>query len=385
MVDIAWKNIKRRKIMSILIILGVTACIHLMVILLCMTIGRTKEMHKELSIYAGKIFIQASGPEGIGGEFPPFSSRISSSILQDVLKINHINSESTIPLLFVSVVPPSFPGAPPEVLAVGIPPGKEKIYTGDLEGIGELFFSISDEKAVILSSGAAKYYMKEKGDKISVGDNIIIGEELFVVKGVLKKQNIPTFDHMILIPLSYAQELFECRSSISCILVRAESKTEGMIDEVASTLKENFPNLVVITDKENVKHTNEILAEMRRFFGLIGGSVKATSVVMILVIMILAINARTKEIGTLRAIGATRRTILFTVIQESLILSLVAAVLGLIVSYLLMKFVYNNANYFNLQVVLEIIGTAVIIGVVGGLYPAIRAVKIHPLEAIRYK
>jgi len=118
---------------------------------------------------------------------------------------------------------------------------------------------------------------------------------------------------------------------------------------------------------------------------IVGGIVVANT-------MIMSIFERTREIGTLRALGWRRRRILGQILLESLLLCLVAAVLGSLFGVLLMgsiTMIPNVGSYLSATWNLQIFGsaflTAGVLGILGGLYPAWRASKLEPAEALRYE
>jgi putative ABC transport system permease protein len=117
---------------------------------------------------------------------------------------------------------------------------------------------------------------------------------------------------------------------------------------------------------------------------LIGG-------IIVIVTMMKAVSERTREIGVLRAIGWTQRRILGMIIGEALVLSLIAIVVGLllavgIVELISLTHLLRGINpSFSLLLILKGIGVALFLGIIGGIYPAYRASRLSPTEALRYE
>ena len=128
-----------------------------------------------------------------------------------------------------------------------------------------------------------------------------------------------------------------------------------------------------------------MIAVIRMLAMLVGGIVVANT-------MIMSIFERTREIGTLRAVGWRARRILGQILQESLYLCFVAAALGALLGVLLLTALAQLpvASQFlsplwNWQTFALAFALALSLGAIGGLYPAWRASKLRPVEALRYE
>lgn len=387
MIDIAWKNMWMRKSRTILTITGVAFCLMLLIMITSITILVENDMNNSLAQHVGQMYVRSPSPGGIGAEFPPISSSIPEKNATEVLNLNEIqediNLERSCPILFVSLAPAPWPGAPP-MLGVGIPTGKEKAFIGDTKAkYGNNAFSQNETEKVIIGNIRAEWYGVKLGDNISV-----MGKNLTVI-GVLEPTNNMLLDQAVVMPIDYAQELFNRQDSVSCVLITA--KEIEKVESIASEIEKAFPNLEVMTQKDIVKIINNALANQQIFMDMINNTVMIVAVVMIITVMVMAVTERTREIGTLRAIGASRFTILGTIMAESLFISLIAYVIGLLFGIFLM-----GAWWGGVQTYLEFIGEEpqllirmfiiiVAVAVLAGLYPAYKATRISPLEALRYE
>jgi putative ABC transport system permease protein len=113
--------------------------------------------------------------------------------------------------------------------------------------------------------------------------------------------------------------------------------------------------------------------------------------IVVLVTMMKAVSERTREIGVLRAIGWSQKRILSMIIGESLVLSLIAIVVGLAIGIGLVELLSTTqilqgiTPSFSASLILKGIGVALFLGIIGGIYPAYRASRLSPTEALRYE
>ncbi len=189
-------------------------------------------------------------------------------------------------------------------------------------------------------------------------------------------------DFTILLPLDYAQSLFRQPDSVSAVLLTASSV--GEVETVADAVNTRFPKLEPMSQKEMASNMDDMLAGMHIFMDGISTAVILVAIVVILVVMFMAVSERTREIGTLRAIGARKGTVLGLIVQESFVLSLIGGVLGVPLCYLMNALIYKDIFVLAGTIPQGII-VAVIAGIIGGIYPAWRATRVNPLEALRYE
>jgi putative ABC transport system permease protein len=387
MIDIAWKNMWMRKSRTILTITGVAFCLMLLIMITSITILVENDLNNSLAQHVGQMYVHSPSPSGVGVEFPPISSSIPEENATEVLNLSKIqygiNLERSCPILFVSLAPAPWPGAPP-MLGVGIPTGKKKAFIGNTKAkYGNNTFSQNETGKVIIGNIRAEWYGVKLGDNISV-----MGKNLTVV-GVLEPTNNMLVDQAVIMPLDYAQELFNRQGSVSCVLITA--KEVGKVESIATEIEDAFPNLEVMTQKDMVKIINDALANQQMFMGMINNTVIIVAIVVITTVMVMTVTERTKEIGTLRAIGAKRSTILGIIMIESLFISLIAYLIGIVISIFLMGSWWGSVSIYlefigeEPQLLVRMFIIIVAVAVLAGLYPAYKATRISPLEALRYE
>ena len=378
MFDIAAKNLWARKTRSLLTISGVAICVMLYLFMAGTTAMVEGNLEKEIAKYAGQVYVKSPSVSGwTGVEFPPASSVIDSTTAKLILEETPgINRERSIPILFKMLAGEAYPGGP-RTLAVGLPAGKEEVYIGKVEAAtGNNRLTSNTAAEAILGKVAAESF------KAEVGKTIPIAGVDIPVRGILEKSEIMAIDFTVLLPLDYAQSLFRQTDSVSAVLLSAGSL--GEVETVADALNTRFPKLETMSQREMANNMDNMLAGMRTYLGGMSTAAILVAIVVILVVMTMAVSERTREIGTLRAIGARKRTILGLIVQESFVLSLIGGVLGVPFCYLM-----NAMSYKEIFVMTGTIPQGIIVaiaaGITGGIYPAWRATRVSPLEALRYE
>ncbi|MDX9979055.1 MAG: ABC transporter permease [Lentisphaeria bacterium] len=245
-----------------------------------------------------------------------------------------------------------------------------------------------------------------------IGQNIFLGSQPFHVVGTVRPIRKPengdgakTETHGAYIPISAARkrfgEILTTRSTGSFAMEKVElheltvtAPDDDSVVPLASNIRAMLQEFHKQEDFEIVIPL-ELLKQAeatKRIFNIVLGSIAAISLLVggigIMNIMLASVTERTREIGIRRALGATRTDIVLQFLAEALLLSLAGGMIGLAIGIGIPKIVTRFAGLATIvqpESLLLAFGISLCIGVVFGIYPAMRAAALSPIEALRHE
>ncbi|NTV62043.1 MAG: FtsX-like permease family protein [Oscillochloris sp.] len=224
--------------------------------------------------------------------------------------------------------------------------------------------------------------------KKAVGDELRFSGSSFTIVGIYET-GAAFEDAGAVIPLREAQRIFGKQRQVSFIGITLHNSSQAT--EVARRMEQRYPDIMVSPTADLTERMQDFATTTAMMNGLIAMMVLVGGIVMMNVMM-MSVFERTQEIGVLRALGWGRRRILGTVIGEALALCTVSAVVGAGMGILLNWLLTLTPDYGSMlepsysPATFVLAGAmALILGVVGSLLPAGRAVQLSPLEALRYE
>lgn len=155
---------------------------------------------------------------------------------------------------------------------------------------------------------------------------------------------------------------------------------------LAQSIRDNHVKLAVLTQEEIAENLDSVMEGQRVFFGLINNTAYVVAAVVVLIVMIMAVSERTREFGTIRAIGGSRWLVVRTVVFEATLLGFMGGVLAVPMAFALDLVIgFGLIEVVDISSLTQVALAAVILSVVAALVPAWQATRISPIEALRHE
>jgi putative ABC transport system permease protein len=273
--------------------------------------------------------------------------------------------------------------------------------------VAEGRFFTEDENMSLSRVAILGYQAKQDlfGDQEALGQVIKIKKSAFTVIGVNPKEGVKGFqnvDNLIYIPVRTAQKILLGINYYSLVRIKVddEANIDQTLNDAELTLREDHD----ITDPANDDFTarsqkdalNVLLAitnALKFFLAAIAAISLVVGGVGIMNIMLVAVSERTREIGLRKAVGAKNGNIMSQFLIESVIITLAGGIIGIVfgTTFSFLVALVARALGYDWDLVISpfaiILATSIsiVVGLVFGLYPAQRASKLNPIEALHYE
>jgi putative ABC transport system permease protein len=217
---------------------------------------------------------------------------------------------------------------------------------------------------------------------LTVGANVTLMNRTFRVSGIVEHGKGARF----FVPLATAQEIAGAENRISMIYVRSEGDTDALRDDMVKRV----PNFRVRSMSEYLSlMTSSSLPQLTPFIQSFVGLGVVISFLVILLTMYTLVLERQREIGILKALGSSRIEICRLILSEALMLVVMGVIVGLASSYGTMELLHRTSPTLEILIPLNWIGRSTLVAVAGALagsaYPAMRAARSDPVEALAYE
>lgn len=405
----ALTGVMANKMRSILTTLGILIGIASVIILLAVGAGTSNAIKNQIAKLGTNILAVTPVTTG-GGRAAAGSAVTGTSTTSNNLTLEDMNA------LTNPVLAPDIAAAAPEVSAQNV----TATYQGASHTVATFlgstpsYFTISNDSLAAGSyfttsdanTGATSAVIGNTVAQALVGDNVksAVGQTIalngqnFLVSGVLTTKgatgaNDP--DDVVVIPLAAAQDQFTgFAPSLSAIALQASSaNVMNQAQNEVQMILDSRHNVTAVNPNFTIRNQAQILTTATTTTSTLTVLLGAVAAISLLVggigvmnIMLVTVTERTREIGIRKAIGASRGSIVSQFLIESLIISVIGGLLGVIVGFIGSAFpILGTTPQVQWWTVWLSVIVSAAIGLIFGIYPANKAAKLRPIDALRFE
>ncbi len=396
---ISWRALRANKARSILTTLGIIIGVSAVITMVALTNGAKKIIEDQLISLGGKSLIINSG------------RRTSSRVLAGTGPVVTLSAQDAEAIKRLGVVNYT---APIIKTAKQVVSGNRHLYTA-IVGTGVDFPPINDwypeqghffipediETAALVCVLGKTVANNLFGFINPIGAQVRIDKNSYTVLGVLSsKGQTPSGkdqDDIIIIPYTTYQKRLERMDKVEDIAVSVRTPNEVPIamEQIALLLRERHNISSSMEDDFYIKsqrHVTERIFSVSKIMTILLASIASVSLLVggigIMNIMLVSVTERTKEIGIRIAVGAKKRDILVQFLIEAVLLSIVGGLVGVFLGIAGSKtssLITGWPTVISITSVIVSFSFSAIVGIFFGLYPAVKASSLDPIEALRYE
>jgi len=407
---VAWRNLAANKLRSLLTMLGIIIGVSSVIALLSVGRGAQAQITEQIqSIGTNLLFVTPGSITQQGVQSAAGSA--ATLTLQDAQALANPMAAPSVALVAPEVSRGAqvvYSGQNMGTRITGVTPEYQEVRNVEVEWGEFITQGHSDARsrvAVVGSSVVEELF----GEEDPLGKTIKINRVGFRVIGVLETKGgmgMASPDDAIYIPITtaqarlFGQDTFRGQARVSSISVQAvsEDSVEQAMEEIQQVLRQRHnityqeDDFLVISQEDILQIAGQITGIMTLFLGSIAAISLVVGGIGIMNIMLVSVTERTREIGIRKALGAKQRDVLVQFLVEAVVISLVGGLLGLLggagIANLISRIQMGGSNILTvvgLDSVLLAVLFSVGVGVFFGIYPASRAARLHPIEALRYE
>ena len=403
MLSEAWHAMGANRLRTFLTMLGMVIGVGAVVLMMAIGEGAQQSIKRSIDSMGSNLFVILSGSSSTSGSRSA-SGNSSALNMNDATAIGDLDDIGAFAPISVGNAQIIYAGNNSNTPIVGTTPSYFSIRRWDVES-GELF-SDADVRSANRVALVGKTVVENLfGDDIDpIGKTIRIKNSPFLILGVLegKGQSFDGRDQddTIIVPITTAQrKLFGNQIPGSVRMIMAQAKSEkymGVAEDGINDLIRQRHNIRENTESDfsvrNLTAMAKTASDTAKTMSMLLGAIASISLLVggigIMNIMLVSVTERTREIGIRMAIGAREKDILLQFLLEACVISIVGCVIGVglgLGGALLVKKMVGAEILISMQSIVLAFSVAASIGVFFGYYPASKAAKLHPIEALRYQ
>lgn len=397
-IKLAFSEISRNILRSSLTILGIVIGVAAVISMVTLGGGATTQITRDISSLGSNMIILRPGTEGGHGgvnlSAQPFELRDVTAIRDDITGLKAVAPVATAPVIAV------YMNKNWSTNVTGTNNDYLRVRDWDLKsGRNFLEGELSGGRQVCILGESVVEELFGYGNPL--GAKIRLNKIACTVIGELESKGESTFgmdqDNLILMPFKSYQRRIAGNDEIATIFISAKDgiSTSRVRDDITELMKERRriregeENDFTVNDMAEITKTvQSTTGILTTFLGAIAAISLLVGGIGIMNIMLVSVTERTREIGIRLAIGALGREVLFQFLVESIILSLIGGIIGILLGLGMAAFISPLLGVpfiFNPTIIMIAFLFSGAVGVIFGFFPARRAALLDPIDALRYE
>jgi macrolide transport system ATP-binding/permease protein len=394
------RTLAANKVRSILSMLGILIGVAAVVAMLALGSGAQKSIEDQLSAMGSNLLVLRAGNVRVGGVVQESGTRIRIT-MEDAKAI-----KDQIP--GIQDVSPNVTGRGQvtylnknwNTSVAGVTPSYARMRTSAPD-FGRFFSDDEGQQRALVAVIGRTVARELYGTQNPIGTMIKINKVNFLVIGLLPEKGASgpqDQDDRILIPTQTGMYRLFGKNYVDSIDIQVTRKEDidGVEESVKQSMLKRYRIPVSAQDDAfqifNMAELQNAITQSSKTISTLLATIAAISLVVggigIMNIMLVSVTERTKEIGLRKAVGAKRNDILMQFLTESVLVSFLGGFMGIVLGWTI-TFTFSIIIGWNASVSWQSIalafGFSVLIGIVFGIYPAHKASKLHPIDALRYE
>jgi len=403
MLSEAWHAMGANRLRTFLTMLGMVIGVGAVVLMMAIGEGAQQSIKRSIDSMGSNLFVILSGSSSASGSRSG-SGNSSALNINDANAVGDLEDIAAIAPISTGNAQIIFSGNNWNTSIIGTSPTYFSIRGWNVDS-GELFSETdirSANRVALIGKTVAENLF---GDDIDpIGKTIRIKKSPFMILGVLESKG-QSFDgrdqdDTIIVPITTAQrKLFGNQIPGSVRMIMAQAKSEkymGVAEDAINDLIRQRHNIRENAESDfsvrNLTAMAKTASETAKTMSMLLGAIASISLLVggigIMNIMLVSVTERTREIGIRMAIGAREKDILLQFLLEACVISIVGCVIGIALGLggaLLVKKMVGAEILISMRSIVLAFSVAASVGVFFGYYPATKAAKLHPIEALRYQ
>jgi len=392
LIRLAFRNLGRRKARSLLTIAGIAVGVAMIISLLSITSGMEVTLRNAIRGIGGAditLFNASRGFEGFSRVFSGGGALLNESIVEEVQSIPGVYLAS--PLLTIS----TSMGGVPRVTIYGVDP-QSYLSVSSLNVVEGHF--ISGQGECVVGRALSNSLGVSVGGSLSIVYEQTGGSIECRVVGIFET-GIDFQEYAVYTDIGVVQSVANLAGFVSQVLVKLNDPRDASV--IQQEIESRYPGVRALMPSAFIERASQLINSWTMFFLSIGSIALIIGGFGVANTMFMAVAERVREIGILRAIGARSIDVLFMFLAEAALLGLAGGIVGVLIGVIVsgylpslfagfLRFGPPGGGGVQLQTVvtptaiLLALGLGLAVSLIAGLYPAVRASRLKPVEAMKY-